>query len=143
MSKKLLGILLLVGVLGLAASPALAAEEPPTSCTIRKQSSVVDIVSDCGSAAAPDGECTYDSSDAPCALCCLLGTIIFVSDILFAVLMIVVTMAVLYGAFLIVTAGGNDENITKGRKWIMRAIIGVAVALLVKAIPNLLGFFIA
>lgn len=41
---------------------------------------------------------------------------------------------IIWGAFLILTAGGKPDNVSKGRSAIMWAIIGLIIVILVKAI---------
>lgn len=46
----------------------------------------------------------------------------------------IVTLMVLWGAFQILTAGANPDNVTKGRKTITYAVIGYAVILISKGL---------
>jgi len=143
MSKKALFALILVGAL--VGQVAFAATQPPTSCKVRGD--VQDILSECPG----KGEtCYYETdagagtsaSDAPCGLCCLLGTVVYFTDILFMLLIIASVIFVFLGAFFIISAGGNADKINKGRNYILYAIIGFGAALLANAIPNILGFFL-
>jgi len=58
---------------------------------------------------------------------------------IFVILIIVVALLVALGAFMIVTAGGAPENLEKGRKYILYALIGLVVALLARAIPSIVS----
>lgn len=51
---------------------------------------------------------------------------------------IVAVMMVIYGGILYVTAAGNQENIDKGKKIIMYAIVGIVIILLSFALVNTL-----
>ena len=61
-------------------------------------------------------------------MCCLVNTIYSVTDWIFYVIMAFVGIMIVIGAFTIITAGGNPENVTKGRNYILYAIIGMVVA---------------
>ncbi len=73
---------------------------------------------------------------------CFLGTIHLVTTWLFYILMLLVTIFIVYGGFLIVTSAGDPEKSGKGRKVITYAAIGLAVALLARVIPSLVRFVI-
>lgn len=53
-------------------------------------------------------------------------------------LWLIVFVYFLYGGFVILTAGGNDENVKKGRKIIVNAIIGAIVIFLAWTLTELL-----
>lgn len=50
----------------------------------------------------------------------------------------VVTIMVLYGAFLMLFSAGNEEKISQGRKTILYAAIGFFVVLVASSIPALI-----
>lgn len=141
MSKKLLiGILLgalLVSVLPMVASAQITAA--PEDCTIRSAQTVASYITACDGAPDP---CPLDSSDYPCALCCTFGTVFFVTDLIFVVLMVLVMIFVLLGAFYILTAGGEPDKVNKGRDFILYALIGFALALLARGVPMIITFLI-
>jgi hypothetical protein len=76
------------------------------------------------------------------AMCCLFSTILYVIDWLFMILMVIVVVLILMGAFTLMTSGGSEEGVAKGRNYIIYALIGVAVALLSRALPYLIRSFI-
>jgi threonine/homoserine/homoserine lactone efflux protein len=55
-----------------------------------------------------------------------------VTNWLFAILMSLAAVFLIYGGVLFVTASGNEEQIAKARKTLTYALIGVAVALLAR-----------
>ncbi len=55
-------------------------------------------------------------------------------DYIFAFLILLATVMVLYAAYLYLTAGGDEGNIGKAKNAIIYAAVGVAVALLAKAV---------
>lgn len=69
------------------------------------------------------------------AICCMVSTIYYVTDWIFFILLLIAVIMGLFGAYNIITAGGSSEKVTTGRNYVMFALIGVAVALLSKAIP--------
>ena len=50
-----------------------------------------------------------------------------------------VSVMVIFGAYLITTAGASPENMTNGRKYIMYALIGLVVALFSRGFPDLIA----
>ncbi|MEK7192077.1 MAG: hypothetical protein AAB646_00990 [Patescibacteria group bacterium] len=53
---------------------------------------------------------------------------------IFAFLMLLTTVFVLYAAYLYLTAAGNEENVKKAKDVILYAAVAVAVALLSRAV---------
>lgn len=41
----------------------------------------------------------------------------------------VLTVAIIYSGFLIVTAGGNEEQVTKGKKYVLWTLVGATIIL--------------
>lgn len=60
-----------------------------------------------------------------------------VAGFLFSVAIPIVTIMILYGAFQLLTAGGSDDRVTKGRKTITWAVIGLVVVLVAGGIATL------
>ena len=58
-------------------------------------------------------------------------------DFLFGLLLVIAALFVLYAAFLYLTAAGNEENVKKGRSYIVYAVIAIVVAFLSRAIVAL------
>jgi len=61
-----------------------------------------------------------------------------VANVIFSVLVIISILFLLYGGVLILTAAGNDEQVTKGRSVLLYAVIGLVIALFAKAIQAFL-----
>jgi hypothetical protein len=59
------------------------------------------------------------------------------TDLLFKIAVVMVPLFIIYAAFLIVTAGGNPEQASKGRKIIVWASLGFAVVLLARGLFDL------
>ena len=71
-------------------------------------------------------------------LICLISSISVVTGWIFGILMTFVSAMVIAGAFMITTAGGNAENMQKGKEYIIYAMIGLAVALLSRGFPEII-----
>jgi len=129
--KKTLISIALVGfltVITLAPMAALGAVTgPPSGCNITRDVGVTDC---------SQGECNFSEEGSVCGMCCVLQTIYNVTDWFFVALVALTTVLVIYGAFMILTAGDSEEKVGKGRKWIMYAALGLLVAFLAKAVPQ-------
>jgi len=60
-------------------------------------------------------------------------------NVMFYVLIGISVIMVIFAAFQYATAGDDTEKTTKGRKTLTWAMVGIAVALLAKALPVLVG----
>jgi len=142
MNKKILfGFLLGAMLLSVAVAPlAFAAEEIPESCAIQNYDDVIADFAECTDDATKE-VCTF-TEERPCGLCCLIGGIYFIADWVFAILMLMVMIFILWGAFEILTSAGSEEKFGSGRQRIMFAAIGFAVALLAKAVPGIIQWLL-
>ena len=127
--KKLLAILTLTLSFSLVPLALLAQDEPVSGCTVSQEAA--DKISICSV-----GDCTFED-DTDCAVCCLFTAIYTVKNWIFFAVMAVSTIMVIFGAFAIVTAGGDPSKLSSGRNYILYAMIGFAVALFSTAIPTL------
>ena len=82
------------------------------------------------------GSCVF-AANPLCGLCCVLNALYTATDWIFIVLMVVVALMVAWGGFTIATAAGAPEKVASGRNFILYALIGLAVALLARALPAL------
>ena len=73
---------------------------------------------------------------------CLLNSIARAFNWVFAILIAIVGIMVVIGAFSIITAGGAPEKVTTGRNYILYALIGLVVAFFAKAIPAIVASLI-
>jgi len=69
---------------------------------------------------------------------CTLNTVNRIFNVVFVLLMALVGIMVIIGAFNIVTAGGDPQKVTSGKNYIMYAVLGLVVALFAKAIPAII-----
>ena len=86
---------------------------------------------------AANGACPYNSTTYTCAPSCLLDTIFTIADWVFYIVLAVAIIFVIYGAYLIMTAGGAPDKIKNGRDFILWSIVGLIVGLLAKSIPSI------
>ena len=86
-----------------------------------------------------DNECIKNTEVdiADHGMCCLLNTLYRITDWIFVILMGVVGIMVIIGALNLLTSAGSPEKVNTGRNYIMYAAIGMIVAFLAKAIPNM------
>ena len=49
----------------------------------------------------------------------------------------VLVVCIIYAGYIIVTAGGNEEKVTKGKTWIFWTLIGAAIILSAQVIADL------
>lgn len=131
--RKILSALILLSTLTVMMVPMVAlAQAPPETCAIGRDLTSVD--SACFNGAVVDID-DY-------GMCCLLNTIYSVTDWIFVILVAVAALFVILGGVNIVTAGGSPENVEKGRTYIISAAIGLAVALLSKAVPSIVKLIV-
>jgi len=136
--KKVILALALVGLI-VAPTLVLAQNPAPTGCKIK----VADPIPNCpGDCAVVGGSCLYEDVDAVSGVtgaeCCLFSTIHGIINWVFMALMIIVTILVLIGAFSLVTSGGDETKVAKGRNYIIFALVGLAIALFSRALPMLI-----
>ncbi len=67
---------------------------------------------------------------------CLFHTLYRITDWIFVILVILVALFVIIGAFMFVTSAGDPEKTKSGRLYIMWAAIGLLIAFLAKAVPG-------
>lgn len=132
--KKILALALLVGLI---VPLVIMAQDAPNSCIIKADPGITNCPADCD---AVGDDCSYDDVNAGVtgAMCCLFSTINYVVNWIFMALMIIVIILILVGAFTLVTSGGDAEKVGKGRNYVVFALVGVAVALLARAMPYLI-----
>jgi len=126
-SLSLIGILAATLLIPVGALGAVTG--PPEFCTIRAGGVGVP---ECGA-----GQCDFADAVKPCGMCCLLNTVYNVTDWIFVALVAITVFFVIMGAFKILTAKDSAEEVGKGRQYIMYAALGLLVAFLAKAVPQI------
>ncbi len=127
--KKVFLSFILISLLAVIAVPATVLAQPAESCTLRHD--LTDFDSACSV-----GLVDEDATGA-WGMCCMLDAVYTVVDWIFFGLIAVVALFTILGAFDILTAAGDPEKVSKGRSRIMYAMIGLAIALLSRAVPSL------
>jgi len=134
--KKIFCSLILISLLLVTLVPSAVLAQPVEGCTIR-HAQVEEFDVNClpGEVCDIGGGCGNETS--AWGMCCMLDSVYTVIDWIFFGLIAVVSLFTIMGAFDILTAAGDPEKLKKGRERIMWAMIGLAVALLSRAIPSL------
>ena len=127
--KKFSFILILIGLLVFFALPQVSLGQEldvdtPEKCRVHSRAGDI----------CPAGD-TADIDDDP--LCCVVSAIYRITDWIFFFLMAIVVIMVLFGAFNLLTAGGEPDKIAKGRNYILWAAVGFIVALLAWTVPGI------
>jgi hypothetical protein len=68
----------------------------------------------------------------------LINKIDSIGNIIFVILLAVAGILLIISGFMFVTAGGNPENVTRARQFLINALIGVAIALAAKGMVALI-----
>ena len=137
--KKIFSIIVLGAVMVAIIAPiaAMAIDTIPEGCTITR-SIILGAGTDCKSI----GSCNPVSNNPQCGICCLLQSLYTVTDWMFYILTVLVVFMVIWGGFLNITAAGDPEKASKGRKVLVYAVIGLAIALLAKIVPSVVKFIV-
>jgi hypothetical protein len=128
--KKIFSIVLLLSFLAVLIVPMMALAQPSDQCTIRNDLSSFDTA--CILANNPINE----TDTKAWGMCCILDALYTATNWIFIVLMVIVGLFIIFGGLTIVTAGGSPEKVTAGKNYILYALIGLALALLSKALPS-------
>lgn len=142
--KKTLQKLTYLFLLTLFLVPSLvqAQEGPLNCCEIGKTITIGNTTYTKGTLVGNGEDCHLGTPTAitkKWTLICLIGSISVITDWIFGFLMTCVSVMVIFGAYLITTAGGSPENMINGRKYIMYALIGLVVGLFSRGFPDLIA----
>lgn len=74
---------------------------------------------------------------APGAGTTLEDFIYLLIDILLWVAIPALALAIIYSGYILVTAGGNEDQIKKGKQWIIATLIGAAIVLSARVIAGI------
>jgi hypothetical protein len=136
--KKILSVLISASIVAGAVAPMAALAQPAESCTL-KHDGLTDIDPVCVNGREVcdvGGPCPSNGETTSWGMCCILDAVYTVTDWIFIGLVAIVSVLTIWGGVTISTAGGSEEKITKGRNYILFAMVGLAVALLSKAVPS-------
>ena len=137
-SILIIPIALIMFSLAIPVMTLAAQDSPATRCLITEDFDYDNIT-----CPAANNYCDFDSDTDDCAMCCTVNTILKTTNWIFLGVMAISAIMAILGGYFILTAGGNAEQVTKGRDYIRNSIIGLTVALLANAIPaivrNVLG----
>ena len=123
--KKIIALAILAAMM----VPMAAAAQPVNSCTMRHNLRDFDT-------ACSQGANVNNLSTGAWGMCCMLDAVYTVTDWIFFILLAVVALLVIWGGFTIAVAGGAPDKVNEGRNYILYALLGLALALLSRAIPS-------
>ncbi len=117
-------------------------EQPPDSCTIRADTGISGCP-DVGTVTPFDTNYPTDAGgEVSGSMCCMFGSINYVIQIAFALLMALVVAFILIGAYNFLTAAGDTDKVAAGRNYVLYALIGLIVASLAWALPQLVRMIV-
>lgn len=135
----LMTAILLVGMLGVAFTAS--AQTTADTCRVRANVSGADVEAltggqftaeiAAGTVLALDDTTTAGAN----ALVCTYSIVLFVTNILFVIIMAVSILLIAWAAFLFVSAGSNPAKRGKARDFFIWAIVGLVVAALARVVP--------
>ncbi len=144
MIKKFLPALVLISFLAVLAAPMIATAQgaPADCCKIKRAITIEGTACSAGAIVGPVVAETCELGAVSCGstywgMYCLLNTIYSVTDWIFVILVAAVALFVIMGAVSFLMSAGDPEKTKKGRDYILWAMVGLAVALLAKAIPGI------
>ena len=127
--KKFLITLILLDFLAVFVLPTivLAVSPVPKTCDLGNRS--IEL---------PNGDvCTGEMDIEASGMCCLLNSIYNITDWIFMFLLALAGVFVIIGAMTLLMAAGDPTKVASGRNYIMYAMIGLLVAFVAKAVPNI------
>jgi len=133
--------------------PAVAFAQIKDYCTLGSSISYGGIIYSSGiqvwnpdAGGAPATDCstnaTVNCKTVEWGTVCLLNSISRIFTWIWAILIAIVGIMIVVGAFNIITAGGAPDKVTAGRNYILYALIGMVVAFFAKAIPAIVAALI-
>ena len=123
----IVGIILTTIIVPVIGSAQITIPDVPTGCKIRHTFKI-------GGIQCTEGKTAAFENDEK-AICCSLDPIFTVFDWIFVFAVVMAIILVVVGGFMLMTAGGEPEKLTKGRGWVIWALVGFAVAIAAKALP--------
>jgi len=115
MSKKIIGLLSLVAVLGIVLAPTFVLAQ--------------DI------SIEPQAPPAYNAED-------VMGILPRIINYVFGFLIAVVVLMIIIAGYVFVTAGGSPEKVAGARNWLMYALIGLAIAVLARGLVALVQLIV-
>ena len=131
-----------------SASAQTGIEGPASCCKLRRAVKVDGDTCAKGTVVAEEasGNCLLNGVETPITcggmakwgIFCTINTLNTVTDYIFIVLIALVMIFVIMGAFNILLSQGDPEKVKTGQNYIVYAAAGLAVALLARAVPPLI-----
>ena len=129
--KKFLITLILLDFLAVFVLPNIVLAQTtggavPNTCNINRTIKIMTGV-------CPTGAVSIEEN----GMCCLLNTLYNITDWIFLVLVALAGIFVIIGAMTLLMAAGDPTKVSSGRSYILFAMMGLLVAFLAKAVPNI------
>ena len=149
--KKFSVALLLIGVLIGVVAPIISSATTTHCCRIHRSFEFEGVPRIAGTCVGEVSVACVSPADPLVRLCdsttpveawglvCMLNTVYRITDLIFAILLMIAVIMGLMAAYNILTAAGDAEKINKGRDLLLYAIIGVVVAFFARAIPSIVA----
>lgn len=137
--KKILAVSVLLSALAVFGVPMLASAQDalPNQCTIKANPNVLDCPA---SGLMPFSSTT--PAGASGATCCLFSTINNIVNWIFLIVIAIAVLFIVIAAFMFITSGGSPEKTASARQYILFAAVGIAVALLARAVPAIVRMIV-
>ena len=132
--KKFFTVLISLAVVLAFTAPVVTAQVDPdaagaTACEIDDTGRI-----SAGTNLSCSNPCDF-TDNADCGVCCMLNIIYRITDWIFFILIALAVLFVIIAGFMFVTSGGSPEKTLAARNYLIYAAIGVAVALIARAVP--------
>ena len=138
LTLAVLTVVALAPGLVLALDPAFE----PTSCRMRGIiPGDINTHFACGS---QPGDCTFSSTGGgtDCATCCMVSLVYYITNIVFVFVIAIAVILLILAGYNFLSSSGDAAKVTTARNMVLFAAIGIAIAILAKAIPAMVFSFI-
>lgn len=137
-----------VAVAQVGSDIGLGGTEPTQECTLRADVKVNingnDVTFNVGDDIDKDTTIpgTSDKLGTRWSTICLLGTLNYVMNFMFYIVLVIALIFMILGGLFWVLGGQSEDQKTKGKNYITAAIVGFALALLARYIPSIVASFL-
>lgn len=145
--SKTISALILIAFVSVMAIPLLAGAADDLgmkeACTIRNDKTLnLDECSDIdninGNPVSIGDKVSYEEA----GMCCVMDALYTATDWVFFIVTAIAIILIIWGGFTVMTAAGSEEKLSKGRNYIVYALVGFIVAILARALPALAAWFL-
>lgn len=143
MNKKFLSIVALACILVLGCVNLTSAAGIRSGCEIKDASKFTLEMN--GEKIECSGKFDYNGTadaDKNAGICCLMAIVNNVANWIFVILTAVAVIVIMLAAWTFITNAGDPEKAGAARNYIIWSAVGLAVAMLAKAIPSVVTFIV-